>query len=453
MNDTIAALATPVGMSGVGVIRLSGAKALSTAQKLWRPNAHLKLEPRRLELVWLYDGDDKLDQAFIIYMPSPHSYTGEDVVELQTHGSPIVLDRILTLLILSGARLAEPGEFTKRAYLNGKIDIAQAEAVNDVIHAQSLAAARAATDQLAGSLSLSIETITNQLLAIFAAETAYLDFGDEDIVGQTNKQLASQLKKIENQLKQLLDSQAEAKLLREGVKVSLIGLPNAGKSTLLNTLVKYDRAIVTNIAGTTRDHIEETIIVNNIPVRLIDTAGLTDTNDEVEGIGVTKSHQLVENSDVILLLIAPHMAEQTYQYLEANKLLQSCHKSNTIIVQTMDDLGTSPDIKKVFIGYKKIIISAHKNTGITKLKDQIATMIAHTKAHESATISALRHVQLLQKALQNIDSAIALIMTNTSRDVVLVAIDEAITNLNEIASRDIDQQKIDTMFANFCIGK
>ncbi len=450
MQDTIVAIATPIGYSGVGVVRLSGPKALSISRKLWKSDVQ-KLNPRLLYLGWLKQGQQTVDQAMLVVMPAPHSYTGEDVVEIQTHGSPAVLDWLLTHAVKNGARLAEPGEFTKRAYLNKKIDLTQAEAVNDLIHAQSISAVRAASDQLAGGLSEKITTIRTQLIALSAAEAAYLDFGDEDIPPRPVGEVRKQLKEIKKVVDELIRSQQQTAVLREGVRVAIIGLPNAGKSTLLNTLLNYERSIVTNIAGTTRDAIEETVLIDDIPMRLTDTAGLNTDPDQVEQIGIERATQIARNADILLVLIAPGKLAATKAFLDSKNLQDVMVPKRTIIVATKSDLASYQPIK--WGKHTSIAVSARTKKGITSLRRSLSALAKNEVNNESALVSTQRHLALLVNAQKALLSAEHTLTKNLSRDTLLVEIDAAIDYLNELAGDNVSQSKLDEMFSNFCIGK
>lgn len=455
MNETIVAIATPIGISGIGVVRLSGPQALAVAQKLWRPAGNTaKVTPRYFHLGWLVERNQKLDQAMLVFMPGPRSFTGEDVVELQTHGAPPILDWVVGQATEHGARLAEPGEFTKRAYFNRKIDLTQAEAVNDLIHAQSLAAARAASDQLAGGLRSSIEAIRAQLISLSAAETAFLDFGDEDIEPTPAGEVASQLKLIVDHIDELVRDIHTTALVREGVKVAIIGLPNAGKSTLLNRLLRYDRSIVTAVAGTTRDVIEERIMLGPFPVRLVDTAGLNEAPDAIEAIGIERTRQAVQSAALVLLLVAPDTYTRTARFLRQQALTPPViNPDNTIVVLTKNDLS-SVQTRSPMDGFESVPISAQTGAGIAALKKLLGRKISSLSgSEETAGFSAKRQLGLLRSARQSLQSAARTLRDGQPRDIMLAALDEAIDSLNELAGEDVSRAKIEAMFANFCIGK
>jgi len=459
-DETIVAIATPVGFGGVGVVRLSGPSATTIAQKLWRSQrtttkTQTALKPRQLHLGWLHEAGRQIDQALLVSMPAPHSYTGEDVVEIQTHGAPAVLDWAVTRAQQAGARLAQPGEFTKRAYLNGKIDLTQAEAVNDLIHATSIGAVRAASDQLAGGLRVAIDEIRAGLIELSVAETAWLDFGDEDIAPKPATQLCRELRAINKQIDQQIDSARQAAVLREGVRVALIGLPNAGKSTLLNQLLHYDRSIVTAQPGTTRDTIEEIVVIEDIPMRFVDTAGLNTRPDAIEQLGIERSKQVIRLADIIVLLVAPGTLRATKAFLREHQLETLLTAENTIVLASKADLAGWRPIK--WPPLTTLQLSAQSGKGLKALQDQLAAFAKHHtglgNSGESALISAQRHLALLKTASQSIDAAQQALAADTPRDLVVSDIDIAIEALNELAGDNISQAKLDAMFSTFCIGK
>lgn len=447
-QDTIVAIATPIGAGAIGIIRISGPRAKNILDKIFSKK---NLKPRKLTLGWVLDKQKKIDQVMAVIMPSPHSYTGEDVVEIQSHSSSIILNEILDLILNNGARLAEPGEFTKRAFLNGKIDLAQAEAIGDLTLAKSASFARLAADQLSGKLSQQINKIRQKIVEIVAHQTALLDFSEEDIDVQDMAQMEKSIIEQINSIDRLLKNAQQAAHLKEGYKVAIIGLPNAGKSTLLNTLLGYDRAIVTSVAGTTRDVLQEGININGIYIRLSDTAGLNKDPDKVEKIGISRSRREIKNSDLILLTIEPKMLDKTVDYLNKTKISQIINPKNTLIVATKSDNTKSHKIE--YQNFRSVGISAKKNLGIDTLKRLIYQRALGQIELENSLITTKRQIKILSSVNKSLRSVHKLIKDRASQDLLLAEMREAIVLLNQLTGEDTNEQIIEEMFKNFCIGK
>lgn len=450
--DTIVALSTPPGRGAIAIIRLSGPEALSTADQLWRgirPVEHL--EPRKLYNGWVIVAGKRLDKSVITTSQAPRSYTGEDMVEIHTHGSPAVVSSVIRVCIERGARLAEPGEFTKRALLNGKLDVAQAEAVADLVEAQSDQLVRLAADQLAGGLSTKMKELTGRIVTLSAAEAAYLDFSEEDIEDQPKDNLVSELNGISKSLQELLDQSHNVPVLREGLKVALVGLPNAGKSTLLNTLVGYERSIVTDVAGTTRDTIEEHAMIKGLPVRLIDTAGLNTDPDHVEAIGIQRTHDTVLSADLVLVLAAPNTLADTLDYMKQNSLLDAVQTKPTILVKTKADQNNS--VQEAEWAHQSVVVSAVTGQGVGQLKQAIYSQADVCIPSEGAALTTQRQFDIVTQSLQHINTAIQALGSGVPRDVVLVELEAAAKALNKITGTDTNEAMLDDMFSHFCIGK
>lgn len=458
-KDTIVAIATPPGQGAVGVVRISGGKAGRLIESVWQPlkrDAKRKLEPRQLTLGWAMSKGKKIDQALAVFMPAPHSYTGEDVAELQTHGGEAVTQAVLSACLESGARLAEPGEFTKRAFINGKIDLVQAEAVLDLVQSENEALTRLATDQLAGGLSGAIKNIRESLILLSAQISAHLDFSEEYLVVDDESQIKATLTEIANQLGRLLQYENQVATLRQGFKVALVGLPNAGKSTLLNHLLGYERSIVTNIPGTTRDSIEEKLSIDDVTIRLVDTAGLNNAPDQVEQLGIGRTKEQISSSDLVLLLVEPGDESATTSYLEKNKLLnkEGNVSQPIVIVWTKSDLGRSPRPTKLKVkANDQVTIAALKDKGLSDIRRVLSEMARRHGGKESTAAITQRQIATIREARGLLTVARQAIEAGQPSDVILVDINEAIRVLGGLLGESTNQETIDAIFANFCIGK
>lgn len=447
-NDTIVAIATPVGVGSIGVIRLSGAEALKLSRKFWQPIRPVKtLKSYQMYLGWLLDGEQKLDQALLVYMRTPNSYTGEDVVELQTHGSPVILNQLLGLLVGAGARLAEPGEFTKRAYLNNKIDLIQAEAVAELIEAGSSKMAQLATDQLAGGVSAQLTDITQELTKFVATESAQLDFSEEDLAPTDRSAHLQNIDKIIAKIDLLLQGEDQLSVIRDGYKVALLGLPNAGKSSLLNHLLGHERSIVNAQAGTTRDTIAEPININGLRVILVDTAGLRQSAGKIEQIGVARAIEQANLADLVLLLVEPNKQSATDQYWHS--LAQHGLNKKQITIQTKVD--KIKNHKKTESG--DLFISTKTSQGIDELKQLIYRQAMNTRDDENIVLTTRRQFGLLHKVRAELIDAQSALNDGLPTDIVLASVQSALNVVFELTGKVTNDEIIEMIFANFCIGK
>jgi tRNA modification GTPase len=438
-TDTIAAIATPVGEGAISVIRISGPEAVAIAARLFR--GRQPWQPRRPELGAMYDGDSKIDEVLLTHFPAPASYTGEDVIELSGHGGLLVTRRLLDLLLKSGARLAEPGEFTQRAFLNGKLDLTQAEAVMDLITAQTDLALRAAHEQLSGTLGRRIASLQERVLELLAHVEAYIDFPDEDIAPETGDALHARLNELRGDLDALLATAARGQILREGVRTVIYGAPNVGKSSLLNLLLGYDRAIVSPTPGTTRDSIEEVINLRGLPLRLVDTAGIRTAADAVEQAGIERTQRELERAGLVLLV---HDATQP-------PAGPSVASERAVEILNKTDLGEHP----AWTGVEAVRLSCRTGVGITALEDAIERQILGGPAAQrdwSVAINA-RHQAHLRQALGFLQAAQEALSGGISAEFVAEELRAALNALGDIIGRLDTEDLLGRIFSTFCIGK
>lgn len=451
-DDTIAALATPPGTGAIGVLRLSGNESFDIIQSLF-PSKNLKEQlPNTLHVGYLKDGEQVLDEVVISLFKKPASYTGEDVIEISCHGSPYVQQQVLDALIRKGARLAKPGEFTQRAFLNKKLDLTQAEAVGDLIASNTQASQNAAIKNMRGGFSAILKELREKLIQFSSLIELELDFSEEDVEFADRHEFSLLIQNIEKTVNQLLDSFRLGNVIKNGVSVAIVGKPNAGKSTLLNTLLNDERAIVSEIAGTTRDTIEETININGILFRLIDTAGIREhSTDVIEIIGVAKSKEKIKQADIVLYLFDVKELEEEELTIIINEIRQV--NPNLIAVANKTDIFHS-SLGKKDIKSETIFISAKEKTGIEKLKDSLFLLAAGSSLkQENVIITNARHYAALtevSKSLQEIKTGLA---NKISGDLLAPDIRQCLFSLGEITGEITNEDRLDYIFSKFCIGK
>lgn len=457
IDDTIAAIATAPGEGGIGIIRLSGSNALDIANKMFKPLYRDSIGDyavRTLIYGNIYDEGVVLDEVLLAYMKGPHSYTAEDVVEINCHGGFISVRKILELALKSGARMAEAGEFTKRAFLNGRIDLSQAEAVIDIINAKTDKSHELAQSQLEGSLSKKIKNLREMLTAVLAQVEVAIDYPEEDIEFITYKELIEKTEAIQREVVQMYKTADTGKILREGLQTAILGKPNVGKSSLMNSILGENRAIVTDIPGTTRDIIEEFVNIKGIALKIVDTAGIRDTDDVVEKIGVEKSRKHLKSSDLTLVVL--DNSRKIDQ--EDIDILESVDRSKTLVILNKIDLESELDldiVKKYVDEINIINISALKNEGLDLLHDRIEDMVFSGEISNSGDvmITNSRHKDAIYKAMKAIEDAISSLNDEMSYDFIEVDLKDAWDALGYINGDTISEDLLDTIFSNFCIGK
>jgi tRNA modification GTPase len=456
-DDTIAAIATPVGMGGIGIIKISGPRALAIATQIFRPYG----TPPLFKSHHLYCGEifdsregNALDEALLSFMAKPRSYTREDVVEINCHSGYLVLQEILALAVGAGARLAEPGEFTKRAFLNGRIDLAQAEAVADLIESKTALSLTLATGQLKGTLSQEINSLKEGLVELLSTLEASIDFPEEDLEGSSLPQLVAHTDHLIPKIEKLLNTYKEGRLYREGVSAIIAGKPNVGKSSLFNALLGEERTIVTPEPGTTRDFIEEVINFKGIPLKIIDTAGLRDPKDSIEKEGVRITRDKLDRADLALLVIDGSLNldnedEKIFNTLNGKKVVVACNKTD---LPRKVSLG---EVKGLLPASPVVLISALYKTGIEELKEVVFSLcVSHATSSPSCLlISNLRHKLVLEKALASTKSARESLQKRVPHEFTASDLQAALHSLGEITGQTSSEEILDQIFSRFCIGK
>lgn len=458
MADTIVALATPAGRSGIGVVRLSGPDAVAFAQRLSSDDDHDPV-PRRASLKTLTDLEtgEPIDEAILTYFKAPNSFTGEDVVEISCHGSPVLLRHVIDAYLKLGARMAEPGEFTLRALANGRMNLAEAEAVRDLIEARTSASAQQAVRQMRGEFSNRLQPIKDKLLdAIVVLESA-LEFVEDDLPETQTERLRENLHQMADEIGKMAATFKAGRLLREGLKVTLAGRPNVGKSSLFNALLGTDRAIVTEIAGTTRDQINESFVVHGVPVSLMDTAGLRETSDTVEIIGVERSRRAVADADLVIVVIdaSEHISGEDIEVLESVKELP-----HVVAINKIDKIASIDEIldqvrEGIPNGSGEIVpASAKTGAGIDKLKHAIVhPFVSHESTDSGFLITDARHHDLLVRSKDELDASLVLLNQNASEELTLIGLHNALRYLGQITGETTTEDMLTRIFSTFCIGK
>ncbi len=454
MNKTIAAISTPVGNGGIAIIRISGDRAIELADKVFSKSiADVPTHTVHYGFI-LNESGEKVDEVLVTVMRAPNSFTREDVVEISTHGGSIASHRVLDALIRAGAVMAEPGEFTKRAFLNGRIDLSQAEAVIDIINAKNTMSQKNAMSQLRGALSREIGKARSGLVSLAAKMQVLIDYPDEDLEDITTEEIGELAASTASELKKLLDTADSGRIIRDGIRTAIAGKPNVGKSSLLNALSGYDRAIVTDIAGTTRDVIEENINLDGIPLVLIDTAGIHDTDDTVEKIGVEKSKKSIDEADLVIVVLD----SQSGFGDEDREVINACGDTKKIILVNKNDLGASDKMAeiKAAAGDSPVIeISVKTGSGIDELTSEIKRIyrLGEIADGDRAVITNMRHKTALINAQSALSRAAEAIESGMPSDIASIDINEAIEALGEITGETVSDSIVSEIFHNFCVGK
>ena len=465
LDDTIVAIATPAGRGGIGVVRLAGARALEIAS----PMVRLKheLQPGRAafgELIEIGAAEprsagtndapasshpERIDEVVVTYFAKPHSYTTDDIIEISAHGSPVVLRHVVERCAAAGARVAEPGEFTMRAFLNGRIDLTQAEAVRDLIESQTLYQAKVAAQQLDGALSRRLQPIKQKLVELIALLEAGIDFAEDDVSVMPDATILQHISAVREPLERLSASFAYGKIVHEGLTLAIVGRPNVGKSSLFNQLVERERAIVTATPGTTRDLVSETVAIGGIPIRLVDTAGIRHALDEAESIGIRKSMEALADADLVLVVLDVSQGETA----EDAELLRQAENRPVITVGNKSDLGVKA--QRDSGNAAKVFTSAITGEGIAELRSEILRHIGgESVGHgESGFLTNVRHQSLIQESLSALDAAKAAVAGKVPHEMLLLDLYNALRPLDSITGATTTDDILNLIFSTFCIGK
>ncbi|MEE1038427.1 MAG: tRNA uridine-5-carboxymethylaminomethyl(34) synthesis GTPase MnmE [Eubacterium sp.] len=454
MDATIAAIATAYGEGGIGIIRISGDKSEEILRKIFVSS--FNIEHRKLTYGNIVDPEngEMIDEVLAVLMKAPHTYTREDVVEINCHGSVVSLRKTLDLVLRMGARLAEEGEFTKRAFLNGRLDLSQAEAVIDIIRAKTDKSFDIAMGQLEGKLSKTVSSLRKDLLDLLVNITVNIDYPDEDIEEVVYDDLEKSLVKVNGEIEKLISTGNAGKIINEGLRVSIIGKPNVGKSSLMNALLNEDRAIVTSIAGTTRDTIEEKLSIRSIPIVLTDTAGIRETEDQIEKIGIEKSKESFNTADLVIFVC--DMSKE----LESEDLEIISHIGDRKVIVLANKIDLEPkltvaEIKKHITNATVIETSMEDGRGIEEIKDEIESLIygGEVKQNNSLIISNARHLELLRGTKSSLDDAVNMVRMFEALEFIEVDVKKAYELLGEIIGETVSDDIINEVFARFCLGK
>ena len=456
LNDTIAAISTAIGEAGIAIVRMSGDNSINIIDKIFVSASGIKMadaENRKFMYGHIFDGDKKIDEVLVVKMKGPHSYTAEDIVEIHCHGGVVSVKRILNLILSKGARLAEKGEFTKRGFLNGRIDLTQAEAVIDLIKAKTDISFDLGLNQLGGALTEVLNKLKDELVSMQALIVANIDFPDEDIEDAAYNDLIDRSKKILEKMDNLLENSKNSRLLRDGINTVILGKPNVGKSSLLNGLLKYDRAIVTDIAGTTRDVIEDYINLDGVLLKISDTAGIRETDDEVEKIGVNIAREKLKDADLVISIFA--LSSDFDQ--DDKEILKLIENKKHIIILNKDDLEqkiTDKEIEKYFKD-DYLRLSVMENKSVLKVEKLIIDLFfdGELQISSETVLSNLRHINALKEAKKDLLEVNESLNEKVFLDLIEVDLENVIAHISEITGAITTEDILDRVFSDFCIGK
>lgn len=457
-TDTIAAIATGMSNSGIGIVRISGDEAFSVIDRIYRNKkgeqvALSQAASHTVHYGYIYDGNERVDEVLVLIMKGPHSYTAEDTVEIDCHGGVLMVKKILEAVIHGGARTADPGEFTKRAFLNGRIDLSQAEAVADVINATNEYALKSSVSQLSGSVSKRIQSLREGILYQIAFIESALDDPEHISLDGYSERLGADLEPMIHEIKKLIDSADDGRVMMEGVKTVILGKPNAGKSSLMNVLLGEERAIVTEIAGTTRDTLEEHIYLQGISLNVVDTAGIRDTEDIVEKIGVDRARKAAQGADLIIFVVdgscpLDDSDREIMEFIKGRKSIVLLNKSDLEAVVEKDEL-------EVLSGQKVIPVSAKEEQGIEELEQEIKRLFYHgeLKLNDQVYITNVRHKEALEHAFKSLNMVKESIENGMPEDFYSIDLMSAYEQLGLIIGEAVDDDLVNEIFARFCMGK
>jgi len=457
LEDTIAAIATPAGQGGIGIVRISGQQAVTVADAIVELTSGKKLAECKSYTVHygrVLKKNETIDEVLVTLMRSPKSYTTEDVIEISCHAGPAVVRAVLDAVLTAGARLAEPGEFTKRAFLHGRMDLSQAEAVMDMVRAKTENFLRVANHQLKGELSDELKSIREELLELYTMTEALINFPEDGVEAQSRRQILTRIRIPQERILRLLASSKSGRILKEGIRIVLCGRPNVGKSSLLNGLLKQQRAIVTDIAGTTRDVLEESVQMKGIPIQLVDTAGIFVPRDLIEEEALKRSHLYINSADVVLLVLDYSSPQQEADTRLMEKLKGRC----VLVVVNKMDLSHQLDISgpiEIFGREHVIEVSALAAESLRALEGKIVEIVGRDKNFDThgILISNIRHIKALERAREGLQGACRLMDENTSLEFISEEIKGAVNQLDAITGLNIDEDLLDRIFSQFCIGK